>query len=191
MDRSYELPVELAELKLKGGSLRFGVTRVECLGEQAWSETHVTSSRNGAGQVGRVSSYNVRKGECWVRMPGGRELKIALPDNSDFGVRTGHELLMISSTCEVAAGRSPIVAIINCSTGRWVELEHSWPLRKLAGVGGFIFWTFTLVFLVLTRLIGLIPIILYVARRVRSCDARISHHTRDIARWCLRPLPAE
>ena len=61
MEQSYELPSELVELQLKGGSLKFRVAEVECLRGEAWSETPITSSRNGAGQVGQWSAAKRRK----------------------------------------------------------------------------------------------------------------------------------
>lgn len=184
MSQFKELPADLAKLILRGKEFKFWIIRGTALSEKVWSETAISSSRNGNGQVSAVHSHSTTKREIWVRMPDGKERNIALPDDTDFAVRDGHQLSIVCiNSKHLSQTHFQYLAIANHHTDAFVFLQHQFLVDKLAGVGSWIQQSTANLVTLVTLGTGLIPIIWYSNVRYKNYVGPIEEHARKIASW--------
>jgi hypothetical protein len=187
MSESKELPASLAGLTLRGKEFKFRVFDGIGLTEKVWSETNISSSRNGNGQIAAVHSQSTTKREIWVRLSNGKERNISLPDNTKFAVKDGHQLSLINvSNKQLSQTHSYYLAIVNHDTDEWVLLQRQFLIEKLAGVGSWISQQSANLLVFITLGIGLIPIALYSNVRYKTYVKPIEHHIGEIATWCFK-----
>lgn len=130
------LPQHLSSFSIGSKKFEFWALQGTGLAGDVWSETNISSSRNGYGQVASVHSSNTTKRECWVRLASGKEKQIALPDNTSFAVREGHQLSLICMKCDfLSADSFYYMAIANHTTDKTVVLDNNWMLKEFAGLG--------------------------------------------------------
>ena len=187
MSQSRELPANLAKLALRGKEFKFWTIQGTCMAEKVWSETNISSSRNGNGQVSAVHSQNTTKREIWVRLPDGKERNFSLPDNSNFAVRDGHQLSLICiSNKQLSQTHFHYLAIVNHHTDKWSFLQRQFLTNKLSGVGSWISQSTANLLVLVTLGIGLIPIALYSGARHKTYVEPIEQHSERIAAWCFK-----
>lgn len=187
MSQNNELPANLAKLALRRKEFKFWTIQGTCMAEKVWSETNVSSSRNGNGQVSSVHSQSTTKREIWVRLPNGKEHNISLPDDTNFAVRDGHQLSLVCvSNKQLSQTHGHYLAIVNHHTDRWVFLQRQLLINKLSGVGSWISQQSVNQLTLLTLGIGLIPIVLYSNARYKTYVKPIEDHAEKIATWCFK-----
>lgn len=187
MSQIKELPVNLAKLILRGKEFKCWIIQGTGLAEKVWSETNISSSRNGNGQVSAVHSHSTTKREIWVRLPDGKERNISLPDNTDFAVRDGHQLSLVCiSSKHLSQTHFQYLAIVNHQTDSFVFLQRQFLINKLAGAGSWIKQSTINQLTLVTLGIGLIPIIWYSNARYKTYVKPIEERATEIATWCLR-----
>lgn len=187
MSQAKELPANLAKLVLRGKEFKFWVIEGAGLTEKVWSETNISSSRNGNGQVSDVHSHSTTKREIWIRLPDGKERNISLPDNTNFAVRDGHQLSLVCiSSKQLSQTHFQYLAIVNHHTDAFVLLQRQFLVNKLAGAGSWIEQSTVNLITLVTLGVGLIPIIWYSNARYKSYVAPIEDHASKIASWCFK-----
>lgn len=187
MSPSNDLPANLAKLALRSKEFKFWTIQGICMAEKVWSETNISSSRNGNGQVSAVHSQNTTKREIWVRLPDNKERNITLPDNTNFAVRDGHQLSLVCiSNKQLSPTHFYYLAIVNHNTDKWVLLQRQLLIEKLSGVGSWISQQSANQLTLLTLGIALIPIALYSNARYKSYVKPIEDHAEKIATWCFK-----
>lgn len=187
MSQNKQLPANLAKLALRGKEFKFWTIQGICMAEKVWSESSISSSRNGYGQVSAVHSQNTTKREIWVRLPDGKEHNISLPDDTNFAVRDGHQLSLVCiSNKQLSQTSGHYLAIVNHTTDKWVFLQRQFLINKLSGVGSWISQQSVNQLTLLTLGIGLIPIVLYSNARYKTYVKPIEQHSGQIAAWCFK-----
>lgn len=181
MNSNSKLPDSLAELSLRRTKFKFRAIPGTCVADKAWSETAISSSRNGYGAVSAIHSQNITKREIWVRIGNGREFKFALPDNTDFAVRDGHQLSLVFVLSKpLGEDRNHCMAILNHDTGRWVFLNRQMLINRLAGVGSWISQSSANLLALLTLGMALIPITWYSNARYQTYVKPLEDHIGKI-----------
>lgn len=171
------LPPHFTNLTIGSKKFEFQVLQGTGLAENVWSETNVGSSRNGYGQVASIHSSSTTKREFWVRLANGKERQIALPDNTTFAVREGHQLSLITMKCDfLGADGFYHMGVANHTTDKTVILDNNWMLKKFSGLEKS---QGVLVLFVLGTLgAGLIPLGIYLNwiknRYEKSIDQRVN-----------------
>lgn len=154
------LPPHFSSLTIGEKKFEFWVLQGTGLADNVWSETNIGSSRNGYGQVASVHSSSTTKREFWVRLPSGKEKQVALPDNTSFAVREGHQLSLICMKCDFLSTDSfYYMAVTNHTTDAMAILDNNWMIKRFAGLEksqGVLN-----LFVLFTLGTGLIPIALY------------------------------
>lgn len=182
-----KLPEHLSSLCLKGKTLQFIVYQGTALEDKAWSETHVSSTRNGYGQVASIRSHSVLKRECWIRLENGKEKVIALPDNSAFAVRAGHTLTLIGvHSLHLKKDTVYYIALVNHTTEKWVSLNQLSVLRTLSGAHSAAAQGLVNLFVVATLGIGAIVLMLINRSLHNNYAVPLDLHAGKIARWSLQ-----
>lgn len=157
------LPDNLARLTVGDKLLEFWIVQGEAAGSHAHSETHVTSRRNGYGQISRVDSEVVNYSEFFLRLETGSEHLIELPENSSFRVRDGHPISLVCMRLPVQNPQKVIfVGLRNRATGQETLLYSHLLLRRLAGLDQGIIQGLANLLVVMTFGLGLIPLMLVV-----------------------------
>lgn len=187
MSQCKELPAAMSSLALRGKEFKFRVLDGVGVAEKVWSETNISSSRNGNGQVAAVHSQSTTKREIWVRLSDGKERNILLPDNTNFAVREGHRLsFIIVSGKPLSQTHSYYLGIVNYDTDTWVFLDRQILIGKLSGVGSWISQQSVNQIALVTLGIGLIPIALYSNARYKTYVRPIEQKIEEIAAWCFK-----
>lgn len=187
MSQSKELPANLARLALRSKEFKFRVLDGIGVAEKVWSETNISSSRNGNGQVASVHSQSTTKREIWVRLSDGKERNISLPDNTNFAVREGHRLSLINiSSKQLSQTHSYYLGIVNHDTDKWVFLDRQILIEKLSGIGSWISQQSANQIALVTLGIGLIPIAIYSNARYKTYVKPIEQKIEEIAAWCFK-----
>lgn len=181
------LPSDLAHLALGDKKCEFWLLQGVGLAENVWSETNIGSSRNGYNQLASVHSSSTTKREFWIGLQSGKEKKISLPDNSSFAVREGHQLSLICMQSKVLSPDSYYyMGVVNHTTDRYISLDNTWMLRKLAGTNNGLTQGLANSFVLVTLGLGLILLELY----SRSLTARylkpMSQRVDDITSHCFK-----
>lgn len=187
MSTENNLPEHLSTLCLKGKTLQFIVYRGTALEDKAWSETHVSSARNGYGQVSRIQSHTVLKRECWIRLENGKERAITLPDDSAFSVRAGQEITLIGVRSQhLEKNTVYYIALVNHTAERWSVLNQRDILRRLAKTNSAAAQGLANLFVLVTLGAGVIVLML-INRSIHSNYAiPINQRLRQIAQWSLQ-----
>ncbi len=129
------LPAHFSNLTIGNKKFEFRVFQGTGLAENVWSETNIGSSRNGHGQVASVHSSSTTKREFWMRLSSGKERQIALPDNTTFAVREGHQLSIIHMKCDfLSVDGFYHMGVVNHTTDKTVILDNNWMTKKFAGL---------------------------------------------------------
>lgn len=174
------LPPHFTNLTIGSKKFEFQVIQGTGLAENVWSETSVGSSRNGYGQVASVHSSSITKREFWVRLANGKEKQIALPDNTSFAVREGHQLSLIHMKCDfLSVDGFYHMGVVNHTTDKTVILDNNWMLRKFSGLEksqGVLN-----LFVLGTLGAGLIPIALYGNWIKNRYEKSINQRVSDVA----------
>lgn len=182
-----KLPEHLSTLCLKGKTLQFIVYQGTALEDKAWSETHVSSTRNGYGQVSSVQSNSVLKRECWIRLENGKEKVIGLPDNSAFAVRAGHRLTLVGvHSRHLEKDTVYYIALVNHAVEKWVPLNQVSLIRRLAGTNSTAAQSLANMFVLATLGIGAIVLMLINRSLHKNYAVPLDLHARKIARWSLQ-----
>jgi hypothetical protein len=181
MDHRITLPDDLSRLKVGDKLLEFWILQGEAVGSRTRSETYVTSSRNGNGQVTRVDSEVVNYSDFYLRFDTGSELSVELPENSSFRVRDGHP---ISLVCMRVPAQNPkkmiFVGVRNRATGESTLLYSHLLLRSLAGLDKAIIQGLANLFVLVTLGLGLIPITLIGWSLNQKYGVPLANRVRDI-----------
>lgn len=179
------LPQHLSSFSVGSKKFEFWALQGTGIAGDVWSETNISSSRNGYGQVASVHSSSTTKRECWVRLASGKEKQIALPDNTSFAVREGHQLSLICMKCDFLSTDSfYYMAVINHTTDKTVVLDNNWMLRKFArleksqGVLN--------LFVLGTLGVGLILIALYGNWITKRYGSQINQRVSDVASFLFK-----
>lgn len=187
MSQNNELPTNLTKLALRGKEFKFWTIQGICMAEKVWSETNISSSRNGNGQVSAVHSQNMTKREIWVRLSDGKERNFLLPDDTNFAARDGHQLSLVCvSNKQLSTTHFHYLAIVNHDTDKWVFLQRKFLIENLSGVGSWIQQSTANLLVFVTLGIGLIPILLYCNARYKTYVKPIEDHIGKIATWCFK-----
>lgn len=177
------LPDYLSTLNLKGKTVQFRLFRGIALEDKTWSETHISSTRNGYGQVASVQSHNVLKRECWIRLENGKERVIALPDNSSFSVRAGQAIILIGVHSQhLEKDTVYYVALVNHPAERWVHLNQREVVDRLAKLSGAA-QGFATLLLLTTFIFGAIALMFMNRSTRNSYTLQLRQHIQQIAQW--------
>lgn len=181
----FTLPPHFTNLTIGSKKFEFKVLQGIGLAENVWSETNIGSSRNGYGQVAAVHSSSTTKREFWVRLASGKERQIALPDNTTFAVREGHQLSLITMKCDfLDADGYYHMGVANHTTDKTVILDNNWMLRKFAGLEksqGVLNS-----FVIATLGAGLIPIVLYGNWIRNRYEKQINQRVNEVASFIFK-----
>ena len=186
MSSAPNLPAPLATLQVRDKHFEFWLAEGTAAGENAWSETRISSSRNAYGQVASVNSRNVTRREFWVRFADGKERQLGLPDNAQFGVREGQPLSLICMKClQVDRERFYYMAVINHAADQWIQLDQQQLMLRLAGISPRAGRQALGNMLVVATLgLALIPLLIYAnSSRHRVFPEQLGQHVRKIAAW--------
>lgn len=181
------LPEHLSTLRLKGKTLQFIVLRGTALEGKTWSETHISSTRNGYGQVSSVQGHNVLKRECWIRLENGKERVIALPDDSTFSVRAGQAITLIGVHSQhLEKNTVYYIALVNHAAERWAALNQRDVLRRLARANSAAAQGLANMFVLATLGAGAIVLMLINRSMHSNYTVPINQHIQRIAQWSLQ-----
>lgn len=187
MSINNNLPEHLSTLRLKGKTLQFIVLRGTTLENKTWSETLISSTRNGYGQVSSIQSHNVLKRECWVQLENGKERMIALPDDSSFSVRAGQAITLIGVRSQhLEKNTVYYIALVNRATDRWVALNQRDLLRRLAKINSAAAQGLANMFVLATLGAGVIVLMLINRSMHSNYSVPINQHVQQIAEWSLQ-----
>lgn len=179
------LPPHFTNLTIGSKKFEFKALQGTGLAENVWSETNIGSSRNGNGQVASVHSTSTTKREFWVRMASGKERQIALPDNTSFAVREGHQLSLITMKCDfLNADGFYHMGVANHTTDKAVILDNSWMLKEFAGLEKS--RAVIILFVLGTLGAGLIPLKLYDNWIRNRYEKQINQRVSDVASFLFK-----
>lgn len=174
------LPLHFANLTIGSKKIEFRVLQGIGLAGNVWSETNIESSRNGYGQVATVQSSSTTKREFWVRLANGKEKQIALPDNTSFAVREGHQLSIIYMKCDfLSVDDYYHLGVVNHTTDKTVILDNSWMLKEFAGLEKS--KAVINLFVIATLGAGLVPLVLYGNWIDKRYGKQINQRVSDLA----------
>ncbi|AVG16052.1 hypothetical protein CFN79_09405 [Chromobacterium vaccinii] len=182
-----KLPEHLSTLRLKGKTLQFVVYRGTALEDKTWSETHVSSTHNGYGQVSSVQSHNVLKRECWIRLENGKERVISLPDDSSFAVRAGQAITLIGVHSQYLEKDTVYyIALADHASEKWAPLNQVTMIRRLAGTNSAAAQGLANLFVLATLGIGAIVLMLINRSMHSNYVMPINQRAQEIAQWSFQ-----
>lgn len=179
------LPPHFTNLAIGNKKFEFKVLQGTGLAENVWSETNIGSSRNGYGQVAAVHSTSTTKREFWVRLASGKERQIALPDNTTFAVREGHQLSLITMKCDfLSTDGFYHMGVANHTTDKTVTLDNNWMLDKFLGLEKS--KSVIILFVLGTLGVGLIPLKYYEKWIFNRYMKQINLRVSDVAQYIFK-----
>jgi len=179
------LPPHFTNMAIGSKKFEFHVLQGTGLAENVWSETNIDSSRNGYGQVASVHSSNTTKREFWMRLQSGKERKIALPDNTSFAVREGHQLSLIAMKCDfLSVDGYYHMGAVNHTTDKTVILDNNWMHKEFVGLEKS--QAVINLFVLGTLGAGLIPLALYENWIRNRYEKQINQRVSDVASFLFK-----
>ena len=180
MEHCITLPNDLARLTIGNRVMEFWVLRGKAMGSRTFSETHVSSRRNGYGQVSQIDSEIVRRGEFFLAFESGHERAVSLPGNTSFKVRDGHPVSLVCMRLANQPQRIIHMGVRNEATGDTALIYDHLLIRRLGGLDDSGIQVLANLLVLFTLGLGLIPLAMISQRCQTKFGQPLAHRVRSI-----------